>query len=146
MRFTAVVEPPEPMHGLEVPADAVETLGAGKRPRVTVTLNGHSWRTTIAIMRGRHLIGLSHANRRAAGVAIGDTVDVEVAVDTEPAIVAEPPDLARALDADPSARANYDQLSHSRKRALVHGIDTAKKAETRQRRIDAALAALRSSE
>ena len=68
MRFRARVEPPEPMRGLEVPQEVVEALGAGKRPTVTITINGHSWRSRIAIMRGRYLIGLSNANRQAAGV------------------------------------------------------------------------------
>jgi hypothetical protein len=52
-------------------------------------------------MRGRHLIGLSNANRQAAGVVTGDEVKVDVEFDPEPRVVAEPADLARALDADP---------------------------------------------
>ncbi|HET6509997.1 MAG TPA: YdeI/OmpD-associated family protein [Baekduia sp.] len=143
MRFTTTVEPPEPMRGLEVPARLVEELGDGKRPRVTVTINGHTWSTRIAIMRGRHLIGLSRANRDAAGVATGDAVEVDLALDTAPVVVVEPEDLTRALDADPAARAAYDRLSHSRRRAYVHAIDGAKKAETRARRIEKALAELR---
>jgi hypothetical protein len=39
------------MKGLEVPPEAVEALGGGKRPRVTITVNGHSWRSRVAIMR-----------------------------------------------------------------------------------------------
>jgi Domain of unknown function (DUF1905) len=103
MKFQARIEPPEPMRGLEVPAEIVETLGGGKRPTVRITINGHSWRSRVAVMRGRHLIGLSNANRQAAGVVTGDEVEVEVEFDSEPRIVAEPADLARALDADPLA-------------------------------------------
>lgn len=142
MKFRAVVEPPEPMRGLEVPEQIVDALGAGKRPPVTITVNGHSWRSRVAIMRGRHLLGLSNANRRAAGVAVGDEVEVEVILDTEPRVVAEPDDFARALNGNPAARTAYDALSESRKRAHLHAIDGAKRPETRSRRIAAAVTAL----
>ena len=145
MKFRAVVEPPEPMRGLAVPDAVVEALGGGTRPPVVITINGHSWKTRIAIMRSRHLIGLSNANRRAAGVATGDEVEVEVERDDEPRIVVEPTDFARALDADPVARAAYDALSTSRKREHVRAIESAKRPETRSRRIEAAVATLRGS-
>jgi hypothetical protein len=143
MKFRTYVEPMEPMRGLEVPPEVVEALGGGKRPRVTITLNGHSWRSRIAIMRGRYLIGLSNANRQAAGVVTGDEVEVEVEFDAEPRVVVEPPDFARALDADPVARAAYDRLSDGHRREHVRAIESAKKPETRARRIEKALAMLR---
>src|ERR1700761_8759857 len=111
VRFTTVVEPPEPMRGLEVPVKVVESLGsAEKRPPVTITINGHSWRSRVAIMRGRHLIGLSNANRDAAGVQVGEEIEVELELDLEPRVVTEPDDLAAALDAVPAARAAFDRL------------------------------------
>jgi hypothetical protein len=146
MMNRSYVEPPEPMRGLEVPPEAVEALGGGKRPAVTITINGHSWNSRVAIMRGRYLLGLSNANRQAAGVAAGDEVEVEVEIDAEPRVVAEPADFARAPDADPAARAAYDRLSHSRKREHVLAIESAKKPQTRIRRIEKALAMLRDQE
>ncbi|WP_433671451.1 YdeI/OmpD-associated family protein [Nocardia sp. CA-136227] len=143
MKFRAIVEPPEPMRGLEVPPEVVEALGGGPRPPVTITLNGHSWKSRVAILRGRNLLGLSNANRKATGVEIGEEVEVEIELDTEPRVIVEPDDFAQALDADPLARAAYDNLSHSRKREHVHAIDSAKKPETRQRRIEKAIATLR---
>ena len=131
------------MRGLEVPEGVVEALGGGKRPPVTITINGHSWRSRIAIMRGRHLIGLSNANRQAAGVETGEDVEVEVTLDVEPRVVVEPADFADALDADASARAAYDRLSYSHRREYVRAIESAKKPATRLRRIEAALANLR---
>jgi Domain of unknown function (DUF1905) len=110
MKFRTYVEPPEPMRGLEVPAEVVESLAQGKRPRVTITINGHSWKSRVAIMRGRYLLGLSNANRQAAGVVTGDEVEVELEFDPEPRLVAEPADFARALSADPVARTAYDRL------------------------------------
>ena len=143
MKFRTVVEPPEPMRGLEVPPEVVEELGGGARPPVTITVNGHSWKSRVAIMRGRHLLGLSNANRKAAGVAIGEEVEVELELDTEPRVVVEPADFAKALDADPVARAAYDNLAFSHKREHVLAIESAKKPETRQRRIEKAIATLR---
>jgi Bacteriocin-protection, YdeI or OmpD-Associated/Domain of unknown function (DUF1905) len=146
MRFWSQVEPAEPMRGLEVPPEVVEALGAGKRPAVTITINGHSWKSRVAIMRGRYLLGLSNANRKAAGVATGDEVEVEVEIDAEPRVVAEPADFARALDADPAARTAYDRLAYSHKRQHVLAIESAKKPETRARLIEKALAMLRDQE
>src|SRR5262245_6928725 len=143
MKFRSQVEPPEPMRGLEVPPELVAALGAGKRPAVTITINGHTWKSRVAIMRGRHLLGLSNANRKAAGVVTGDEVEVEVELDAEPRVVVEPADFACALDADPVARTAYDRLSHSHKREHVLAIESAKRAETRMRRIEKALATLR---
>jgi hypothetical protein len=146
MKFRSYVEPPEPMRGLEVPPEVVAALGGGKRPAVTITINGHSWKSRVAIMRGRYLLGLSNANRHAAGVATGDEVEVEVELDAEPRVVVEPTDFARALDADPVARTAYDRLSYSRKREHVLAIESAKKPETRRRLINKALAMLRDQE
>ncbi len=143
MKFRCYVEPPEPMRGLEVPPEVVEALGGGRRPAVTITINGHAWKSRVAIMRGRYLIGLSKANRKAASVVTGDEVEVELEIDEEPRVVVEPADFARALDADPVARTAYDRLSHSRKREHVLAIEGAKKAETRTRLIEKTLATLR---
>jgi hypothetical protein len=143
MKFKARVEPPEPMKGLEVPPEVVAALGGGKRPPVTITINGHSWKSRIAIMRGRNLIGLSNANRQAAGIATGDEAEIDVELDAEPRVVTEPEDFARALDADPAARAAYDRLAYSHRREHVLAIENAKKPETRARRIEQAVATLR---
>jgi hypothetical protein len=131
------------MRGLEVPQEVVEALGGGKRPPVTITINEHLWKSRVAIMRGRYLLGLSIANRQEAGVATGDEVEVELELDDEPRVVAEPADFARPLAADPVARTAYDRLSYGRKREHVLAIENAKKPETRMRRIDTAVATLR---
>ena len=97
-------------------------------------------------MRGRYLLGLSNANRHAAGVVTGDEVDVEVEIDAEPRVVVEPADFSCALDADPVARAAYNRLSYGRKREHVLAIESAKKPETRMQRIEKTLAMLRDPE
>jgi hypothetical protein len=143
MKFRAVVEPPEPMRGLEVPPEVIDALGGGKRPPVTITVNGHTWQSRVAIMRGRYLLGLSNANRQAAGVATGDEAEVELELDTGPRVLTEPEDFARALDADPAVRAAYDQLAPSHKREHLLAVESATKPETRARRIASAVAKLR---
>ena len=94
-------------------------------------------------MRGRNLLGLSNANRQAAGVVTGDEVEVDVELDAEPPVVVEPADFAHALDAEPIARAAYERLAYSHRREHVRAIESAKKPETRIRRIETALAMLR---
>jgi uncharacterized protein YdeI (YjbR/CyaY-like superfamily) len=94
-------------------------------------------------MRGRHIIGFSKANRAAAGVDTGDQVEVEVELDTEPRVIEVPEDLAAALDADPAMRAAFDGLSPGNRRRHVLAVEGAKKAETRERRIEKVLAELR---
>jgi hypothetical protein len=121
--------------GLPVPDDVVEALGAGKKPAVTVTLGGHSYRTTVASRGGQFLVPLSAENRGQAGVAAGDDVDVEIVLDTAPRELEIPADLAAALAADPEAQARFESLSYSRKQGFVLPIGQAKTEETRQRRI-----------
>jgi hypothetical protein len=121
--------------GIEVPADVVESLDGGKRPPVTVTVGSHTYRTTVAPMGGRFMIPLSAENREAAGLSAGDEVRVEIALDTAPREMKAPDDLAAALVASPDAQTFFDSLSFSHKRSYVDWIVSAKKAETRERRV-----------
>ncbi|HXA41799.1 MAG TPA: YdeI/OmpD-associated family protein [Candidatus Solibacter sp.] len=121
--------------GIEIPAAVVDALGSGKRPAVRVTINGHTYRSTIAVMGGRYLLGVSNENRAAAGVAAGDEIDLELELDTAPREVTVPADLAAALDRDPGAKHYFESLSYSNKLRHVLAIDGAKAADTRQRRI-----------
>ena len=130
--------------GMEVPASVVEELGAGKKPTVTVTVGGHTYRSTVAVMGGRYLLPLSAENRTAAGVAAGDDVEVDVELDTEPREVAVPDDLRAALDGDDAAREAFERLSYSHRRRHVLAVEEAKTPETRQRRVTKALETLRS--
>ena len=109
MRFRARVIPSGNATGVEVPADVMKALGPGSRPLIAVTINGHAWRSRVASMRGQHLVGISAANRAASGIAEGDVVEVDLELDTEPRVVTEPPDLAKALNGDPEARAAFDR-------------------------------------
>lgn len=129
--------------GLPVPEDVVEALGAGKKPAVTVTLRGHTYRTTVGSRGGQFLVPLSAENRAAAGVAAGDDVEVEIALDTAPRELDVPAELAEALAADDTARARFESLSYSAKQRFVLPIGQAKTDETRQRRVAKVIADLR---
>ncbi|MBT0769595.1 DUF1905 domain-containing protein [Kineosporia sp. J2-2] len=128
--------------GLRVPAGVVEALGQGKKPKVTVTLNGHSYRSSVAPYGGDFFVPLSAANRDAAGLAAGQTVQVTLAPDLAERTVEVPDDLSAALAARPGAREAFDALSPSRRRQHVESVTSAKKEETRQRRLDAVVAGL----
>jgi len=129
--------------GIRVPADVMAALDAGKKPAVTISLGGHTYRSTVATVDGRPMISLSAANREAAGVAAGDKVDVEIGLDTDPRTVDVPADLAAALDAEPEARRTFDGTSNSNKKWHVLQVSDVKTDETRQRRIDKSVAMLR---
>ena len=129
--------------GVRVPPEVVAALGGGKRPAVTVTIGGHTYRSTVAAYGDVFMLPLAAEHRAAAGVAAGDEVEVELAPDTAPREVEVPADLAAALAAEPEARAFFDGLSYSNRRWFVLSVEGAKAPETRQRRVDKAVAMLR---
>lgn len=128
--------------GLVVPSEAVEALGAGKKPKVKVSLNGYTYRSTVAVMGGLFLLPLSAERRQAAGVKAGDRVDVTLELDTEPRIVDIPADLAAELAKQPGAAAAFDALSTSVRKEYVRQVESAKALETRNRRIAGIVAKL----
>jgi Bacteriocin-protection, YdeI or OmpD-Associated/Domain of unknown function (DUF1905) len=143
MKFRATVElGGKTATGIEVPDDVVAALGPGSRPPVTVTVGGHSYRTTVARMGGRFLVPLSAENRTAAGVAAGDQVDVAIEPDTAPREVEVPADLTEALAKDDAARATFDGLSYTHRKEWVRWVEEAKKADTRATRLAKTVEAL----
>ncbi len=129
--------------GFAVPEETVLALGKGKRPPVNVTINGYTYRSTVAPMGGRYLVGVSAENRARAGVNGGETHDVELTLDSAPREVELPEGFAAALAVDPAARRTFDALSPSNKGYHTALIAGAKSDETRQRRIEKSVAALR---
>ena len=130
--------------GFVVPAEVMTALAAGKKPAVRVTIGGHTYRSSIATIDGRPMVGVSAENRAAAGVEGGQHIEVELELDTAPRTVEVPEDFAAALAPHPAARAFFDGLNYSERRWFVLGIEDAKTPETRQRRIDKAVERLRS--
>lgn len=144
MRFrTTIVQSGKNTTGIQVPDEVVEALGSGKRPAVKVTVNGYSYRSTVASMSGVFMVGLSAEHRAGAGVGGGDEVEVDLELDSAPREVTVPPELVAALDAEPAARATFDGLSYSNKSWHVLQVTGAKSEETRQRRIARSVDALK---
>ena len=128
--------------GIRVPAEAIAALGGKKKPPVIVTVNGFTYRSTVAAYGDVYLLPLSQERRAAAGVAAGDTVEVTLELDTEPRTVEVPDDLAAALAATPGARATFDALAYSTRKEHVRQVMEAKAQETRERRIAKIVAGL----
>ena len=136
MRFhTTILQTGKTACGIEVPDAVVESLGSGRRPAVTVTLKSYSYRTTVAVMGGVYMVGVSAEHRQAAGVAGGEEVDVDLELDTAPREVNVPQDFAAALKAAPEADRAFGGLSYSNRSWHVLQVTGAKTEETRQRRI-----------
>ncbi len=143
MQFRATIEQSgKTATGIVIPDEIVTSLGAGKRPAVRVTINGYTYRSTVATVSGAFMVGVSAEVRERADVAGGDEVDVDVELDTEPREVAVPPDFAEALAQDPDAKKFFEGLTYSNKRRFVFSIVDAKTPETRQRRIEKSVASL----
>ncbi|MGY1772815.1 YdeI/OmpD-associated family protein [Blastococcus sp. SYSU D00813] len=129
--------------GIEVPAELITELGAGKRPPVLVDLDGYEYRTTVGVMGGRAMVSVSAAVRKATGLAGGDPVTVTLTVADTPREVVVPEDLAAALAADETAGAFFAGLSNSLQRYHCDNVTGAKTPETRQRRVEKAVALFR---
>ena len=144
VRLTATLVPRGPAAAVVLDGEQVGTVGEGaKRFPVVATVNGYSWRTTVTRMRGEFLLGLNRAVRQEAGVEAGDTVEVNVELDTAPREVEVPRALANALAEDPEARVAFDRLAYTHRKEYVRWIDEAKSDETRERRLAQALEMLR---
>jgi Bacteriocin-protection, YdeI or OmpD-Associated/Domain of unknown function (DUF1905) len=142
MRFTTTVTQGNGnTTGIEIPAGVVEQLGS-KNPKVTVAINGFSYRSSVASMGGTFMVGISAERRLAAGVKGGDIVEVDIELDTAKREVEIAPDVAAALSANPAAKAAFEKLSYSHQSRHVYAIDAAKKAETRERNIAKLIATL----
>lgn len=129
--------------GIVVPDEAIARLAAGKRPPVLVDVNGYEYRNTVGVMAGRPMISISAAVRKATGLRGGDPIRVVLTVADAPREVAVPDDLAAALAADERAGAFFAGLSNSLRRYHVDNVTAAKSADTRQRRVEKAIALFR---
>lgn len=141
MRFETTLSQFGNNTGIEVPPSVLDALGGGRRPAVSVTVNGYTFRTTVGAMRGLALVPFSAERRRESGLAGGDAIVVDLELDDAPREVEVPPDLADALEAA-GAREAFDRLSPSARKAHVSNVNSAKAPETRARRVAAILAKL----
>ena len=139
--FTATIVRKEGMCYIPLTFDPKTVFGKIRAP-VKVTLNGYTFRSTIAAMGGPPFIPLRKSNQEAARLDGIDRLDVRLDLDTEPRVVTAPADLVRALKAA-SAWDRWQKLSFSHQREHVEAIDEARKPETRVRRIERAVEMVR---
>ncbi len=125
--------------GIEVPEEVLTALGRGRRVKVVATVNGYTYRTSVAPAYGKILMPFSSEHRKASGLVGGDEIEVELIPDDAPREVEVKPDLEAALAASSDATAFFSGLSYSHQRAYVLWIENAKKPETRSRRITKAV-------
>ena len=141
-RFRAVLQPDPTGAGtwIAVPRELNAKLGLRGRPKIQAVIAGHAYRGSLMPMGdGTFGLGVLKAIQQAAGVQRGDAITVELELDTAPRVIEPPPDLARALARSKKATAAWEKLSYTDKRELALGLEGAKKPETRQRRLAAAL-------
>jgi Bacteriocin-protection, YdeI or OmpD-Associated/Domain of unknown function (DUF1905) len=141
-RFETVLEAEGPGVFFQVPLDVPAVFGKARAP-VRGTINGHPFRSTVAVYGGRSYLPANRALREAAGVAAGDAVVVELEADDQPRTVEPPPDLAAALAADTEAKAAFDGLSFTHQREYATWVTEAKREATRRRRVEQATQMLR---
>jgi hypothetical protein len=119
---------------VEVPFDVKALYGAA-RPRVKVTFDGEPYRGSIAPMGGASLIGVLKEIRGKIGKDIGDKVKVTIEPDTEMREVVVPEDVRKALKGA-GREADFKKLSYTHQKEHISAIEEAKRAQTRQRRIE----------
>jgi hypothetical protein len=128
---------------IRVPPEVMTALGDKKRLPVKVTVNGYTYRTTVAVYGGKFYLGVRREIREAAGVTAGDQLTVGLEYDAEFRPVDLPDALRAALEADAAMAAAFEKLSYTRKKEFVQWVSGAKRPETQRRRMEQALATLR---
>jgi Bacteriocin-protection, YdeI or OmpD-Associated/Domain of unknown function (DUF1905) len=126
--------------GIEVPDEKIAELAGGKRPAVVVNVNGYEYRNTVGVMGGKHLVSVSAAIRKETGLRGGDPIHVTLTLADNPREIEIPADFETALAKAAAAGKFFATLSNSLQRYHVDTINSAKTDETRQRRIDKAIA------
>lgn len=119
---------------LELPFDVKAEFGKARAP-VKISINAHSYRTTVAVYDGKYFVPVRKDRQEAAGVKPGDRCNVTIALDTQARHIDPPPDLMTVLAKNATARANWRTLSFTHKREYAEAILSAKKPETRARRV-----------
>jgi bifunctional DNA-binding transcriptional regulator/antitoxin component of YhaV-PrlF toxin-antitoxin module len=127
-----------------VPRDVRTALGLKGKPKIHAVIAGRPYRGSLMpVGGGTYALGVLKEIQRAAGVQAGDTVTVDLEIDTAPRVIEAPDELAKALKRDPKAAAAWESLSYTNKKEMARSLLEAKKPETRERRLAAALQRLR---
>lgn len=143
LQLSTTLESHGPAAAIILSDEQVAELGAGKTFPVVVDFGDRSIRLRLARMGDMNMIGFSKVSRAEAGVEIGERIDVRIRVDTDERVIEIPLALAEALDADPAVRAAFENLAPSKRKEMARQVAEAKQEETRQRRLEKVLDALR---
>ena len=146
VKFNAVLQPDPTGTGtfIAIPAEVTAKLGLKGRPKINSVIAGRAYRGSLMPMGdGSFGLGVLKAIQESAGVKRGDAVTVELEIDTAPRVIEPPADLSKVLARDRRAAAAWDRLSFTNKREMARSLEEAKKPETRERRLAAALETLR---
>jgi hypothetical protein len=127
-----------------IPKDVANKLGLKGMPRIQAVIAGTPYRGSLMPMGdGTYCLGVLKSIQEAAGVGQGDTIEVAIELDTAPRTVEPPADLARILAIDKKAAEAWAKLSFTNQKEMARSLEEAKKPETRERRLQAAVARLR---
>jgi hypothetical protein len=145
--FTTTLEKAEGLNatGIRIPPEVIAELGTQKRPKVKVTINGYTYRNTVAVFGDVFMVGVSQEHRAASGLEAGDQVEVTLELDTEPRTVEVPEDLRAALSDKAGALEAFEALSYTMRKEFARQVTEAKAQETRKRRISKIVAGLGNS-
>ena len=146
MKFQATLQPDPTGTGtfVRVPREVQEMLGLKGRPKINSVIAGHPYRGSLMPMGdGTFCLGVLKAIQEEAGVTRGDTITVDLELDSAPRVIELPPDLARVIARDKKASAAWEKLSYTNKKEMSRSLEEAKRPETRQRRLAAAVERLR---
>lgn len=140
--FEATILREGSMCAIPLTFDPKAVFGKVRAP-VKVTLNGYTYRSTIAAMGGPSFVPLRKSNREAAGLKGGETIEVRLDLDIDKREVKPPADFVKALKAAPPAWDRWRELSYTHQREYTEALLDAKKPETRARRLASAVQTIR---
>ncbi len=147
MRFKGVLTPTPRGGGgclVTVPREVAAKLGLKGMPKIAAVIAGHPYRGSLMPMGdGTYCLGVLKSIQEAVGVGFGDSITVDLELDTTPRVMEPPPDLAKAIAGNRAMAANWEKLSFTNKKEMALSLTEAKKPETRERRLAAVLAKLR---
>lgn len=122
---------------LVLPKNASAKLPTRGMTPVNGIINGCSFRAALEPDGQRsHWLKVSRKMREAAEADVGDVVTLEIVPAREEPEPRVPADLRKALAAAPKARALWSDITPIARRDWIHWITSAKRPETRARRID----------
>ena len=101
---------------VKIPFDVEKHFGKGGQVKVKGTVNGADFRSSLMPDGdGQHFLVVPKSIRDRAKVKVGDRVTVVVESDAGPRFIEAPPDLAKALGKNKTAKAVWDEFAYSHK-------------------------------